>query len=85
MAHFTNPTEVMAFMSAILLLLFTTNRALDVAAPSLVFEVDEEEPFGNSEGQCVEVALDVDHITSAALHHFRLCNVFSLFDQELGF
>jgi hypothetical protein len=85
MANFTDPAIVMAFISAILLLLFTTNRALDVAAPSLVFEVDEEEPFGNSEGQCVEAALDADHITSAALHHFRLCNVFSLFDQELGF
>jgi hypothetical protein len=75
----------MAFTSAILLLLFTTNRALNVAALSLVFEVDEDEPFGNSEGQCVEAALDADHVTSAALHHFCLCIVFSLFDQELGF
>jgi hypothetical protein len=85
MANFTDHAEVMAFTLAISLLLFTTNRALDVAAPSLVFEVDEEEPFGHSEGQCVEAALNVDHVTLAALHHFRLCNVFSLFDQELGF
>jgi hypothetical protein len=28
---------------------------------------------------------DAEHITTVALHNFRLCNVFSLFDKDLGY
>jgi hypothetical protein len=48
-------------------------------APFLDFDGDEEEPFKNNEGHCAKPMFDANHVTSAALHHFRLCNVFPMF------
>jgi hypothetical protein len=85
MPNFTDHADIMAFTSALLLLLLTSNRALDVRAPFLDFDGDEEEPFRNSEAHCTEPVFDAEHVTAAALHHFQLCNVFTLFNEELGF
>jgi hypothetical protein len=76
--------ELMSFTSALLLLLLNANWTLDCPAPTE--EVDDPGYILTSiDNQPLEPLFDVDAIACAALHNFRLYNVFALFDDDLGF
>jgi hypothetical protein len=84
MALFQNEAEILSFSSTLLLLFLSAHNVL---APSLEFKSDEDpvffpEAFLPSSEDCIS---DADQIAVAALHNFRLCNLFSLLDEDLGF
>lgn len=83
MDFMTNPVEIMSIASVVLLLLLTSNRALDLNAHD-IFEEDMDNSLQRIRKADLMPILDTDVVTSAALHNFRLCNVFSLFDADLG-
>jgi hypothetical protein len=77
---FQNEAEILSFSSAFVLLLLSAHNAL---APSLEFKSDEDpvffpEAFLPSSEDCIS---DADQIAVAALHSFRLCNLFPLLDE----
>ena len=79
-----NPVEIMSMASAILLLLLNSNRAVD-------FGLDEDSddnktPMLDNIRESQAMASFTSKIyTHAALHTFRLCNIFCMFDVELGY
>jgi hypothetical protein len=81
MEFFTNPPEIMSFASSLLLLLFTANQALDLPAVPKSEEDSEDQTCAIIKGYS-HVTLDVDAVTRIALHNFRICQVFSLLDEE---
>jgi hypothetical protein len=84
MAALTDPAEMMASTSALLLLLLIANRALEVPiCPSS--EEDEADQLGNYITDSTQPLFNTEKVTVAALHNFKLCNVFVLFDDDLGF
>jgi hypothetical protein len=84
MAALTDPTKMMAFTSTLLLLLLTANRALEVpVCPSS--EEDEADQLGSYITDSTQPLFDTEKVTAAALYNFKLCNVFALFDDDLGF
>ena len=84
MALFDNVVEIFSFYSALLLLLLNAQNALG----QFVESHSELDPaifphafiFGNE-----EAISDADHIAATALHSFKLCSLFFLFDEDLGF
>ena len=84
MDFLVDPSEVMAVASTVLLLLLSANRALDV--PCLrESDDDNDNSVLSMTGPCAEPSFDVDILTRAALHSFRLCNVCSLLGDDLGY
>jgi hypothetical protein len=84
MASLTDPVEMMAFTSALLLLLLIANRALEVLVSSSS-EEDEVDHLGSYITDSTQPLFDTEKVTAAALHNFKLFNVFALFDDDLGF
>ena len=80
----TLTSEVMAIASTVLLLLLSGNRVVDVP-PYEDREEDTENPFDSITGLSDSSSLDMETVTRAALYNFRLCNVFSLLDDDLGY
>lgn len=76
--------EIMSIASAILLLLLNGNKALDLSIDE-IFEDDTDNSLHRIQEANMTPILDVDVVTSVALHNFCLCNVFSLFDVDLGY
>jgi len=84
MDFLTNSAEVMFMASTVLLLLMSMNKTVDVYVPT---DTDEDT---DNESQMVTEALeppcfDMDTLAGAALHTFRLCNVFSFLDEDMGY
>lgn len=78
------PSELMAMASTMLLLLLSAHRSLD-CPPFHDNEGDDD----NSLVQMTEFpensTVDIESVTRATLHTFRLSNVFSLLDDDLGY
>lgn len=78
-----NPVDFMALASVVLLLLLNANTTLDIG------DVEPEEEldlyFDNIRHTDTAAVFDTNKIIQAALHNIRLCNVFNLFDVDLGF
>jgi hypothetical protein len=80
----SHPAELMSFASALLFLLLNANQALDFTTPTK--EVDDPGCILTGiDNQLLEPLFDVDAVANAALHNFQLCNMFVLFDDDLGF
>ena len=79
-----DPAEVMSFASALFFLLLTANWGLDLPA-SIDFDENFLNKFIPVDDDFLQGKFDGDAITLAAFHNLCLCNVFSLFDDELGF
>jgi hypothetical protein len=84
MALFDNEAEILSFASALLLLLLNAHNAL---GPILECQREEDHVvfpnvFIHGSQECIS---DAEHIATAALHSFKLCSLFSLFDEDLGF
>jgi hypothetical protein len=84
MALFDNEAEILSFASALLLLLLNAHNAL---GPILECQREEDHVvfpnvFIPSSQECIS---DAEHIATATLHSFKLCSLFSLFDEDLGF
>lgn len=78
----TNPADLMFIASTVLLLLLSGNRTVDFSgSPDADDGTDNEAEAEASEGPC----LDMDTAARAALHTFRLYNVFSVLDEDLGY
>jgi hypothetical protein len=84
MVFLSDLAEMMAFTSELLLLLLIANRALEVTV-SAHFEEDKADHLGSYITDSNQPLFDTDRVTAAILHNFRLCNVFALFDDNLGF
>jgi hypothetical protein len=67
-----------------LLLLLSANRALDLPA-SLESNEEASTLVTASAYDSFQPSFDVDVVTHATLHNFRICNIFSLLDDDLGF
>jgi hypothetical protein len=84
MALFENDAEILAFSSALLLLLLNSQNALGLC---LQAESDDDavgSPYSvtlSGQNSCAEA----ERIAAAALYNFRVCNVFTLLDEDLGF
>jgi hypothetical protein len=67
-----------------MLFLLSANRTLDLLASP---ENDNEAStiINTFAEDSLQPTFDVNIVTHAALHNFRLCNIFSLFDDNLGF
>ena len=74
-----SPSQVMAFASTLLLFLLSVNRALDVPPfeDTEDTENDTQNPFDNVMQAQSEPSFDIETVTRAALHNFRLSSVFS--------
>jgi len=68
----------------VLFLLLTSNRALDLSSYN-IFEDDMDNFLQRIQEADLTPILDTNVVTSVALHNFRLCNVFNLFDANLGY
>jgi hypothetical protein len=84
MDFLTNPADVMSFESTLLLLFLTTNQALDLPTCRET-EEDAEEHFSVIQSESFHACYDVNVVTRAALHNFRLYNISTLFDDDLDF
>jgi hypothetical protein len=84
MALFENETEFLSFSSALLLLLLNTHSAL---AQPLGAESEEDAiDFRDTSTSPSQASIvDVDSIAAVALYNLRLCSVFALLDEDLGF
>ena len=78
------PSELMAIASTLLLLLLSANRALDIQ-DSVDTEEDNSNPFHSISAVADQSSMDIETVTSTAFHNFRLCNVFSLLGDDLGY
>jgi hypothetical protein len=84
MALFDNEAKISSFYLALLLLLLNAQHALSQSLESQseqnhvvfphVFILGSEESISNAY-----------HIAAVALNSFRLCSLFFLFDEDLGF
>jgi hypothetical protein len=84
MAFFDGPTEILSFSSALLLLLLNSHRALEQTVHMDTDRDSEISPdLWYDAGHMSST--DVEHITTAALHNFRMYNVFSFFNEDLGY
>jgi hypothetical protein len=83
MALFDNEAKILSFYSALLLLFLNVHNALGQSVKSQ----NEQDPVvftyasipGNEES-----IFDADHIATAILNRFRLCILFSPFNEDLG-
>ena len=80
----TTPAKLMFISSTILLLLLSSNRALDFSS-----SIDSEDDTDGESEMATEASdqhsFDTEALTGAVIHTFRLCNVFSLLDEDLGY
>jgi hypothetical protein len=84
MALFDTKVEILSFSSALLLLLLNVHTSLGQLGGGETHEdpgssPDSFTPLG--EGS----VLDSDRIAAAAMYNFRLCTMFNLLDDDLGF
>ena len=85
MTILANLADFMAFFSAFLLLLLTTNMAFEFG----IVVVDNEDM--DNENNVVAFVVpynplfDPEHVTATTLYNFCLTNVLSFFDADLGF
>jgi len=80
----TMPGEVMVIACTVLMLLFSVNHGLDY--PFANHSEDEEDNTLLHMTEFLEEStLDVESKTRTALHTFRLSNVFSFLDDDLGY
>jgi hypothetical protein len=84
MEFFQNPAEIISFSSTLLFLLLSANRTLDLPT-SLGSDEEAGTLVTASAYDPFQPSFDVDVVTRAALHNFRICNIFSLLDDDLGF
>ena len=78
------PTEIMAMASTILLFLLSSNRIVDPSHPYDT-EDDGNLPLQIMSQPSLQSSFDMESITQAALHSFRLCNFVVLFEDDLGY
>ena len=81
---FNSPPEMMALASTLLLFLLSTNNVVNVPAP-MDSDDDIENPFQSTMEAPPESSFDIEFVTCPALHNFRLCSVFSLLEEDLGY
>jgi hypothetical protein len=83
MAPFQSEPEILVFSSALLLLLLNAQCALqqclEVEFEDLEFSLPEPTLSAGISN------FDIHDFAAASLHTFRLWNVFSMFDEELGY
>ena len=84
MDSITTPAELMFISSTILLLLLSSNRALDFSS-SIDSKDDTDEESEMATEASNQHSFDTEALTGAVLHTFRLCNVFPLLDEDLGY
>jgi hypothetical protein len=84
MEFFQNPAEIISFSSTLLFLLLSANRTLDLPT-SLGSDEEAGTLVTASAYDPFQPSFDVDVVTRAALHNFRICNIFFLLDDDLGF
>jgi len=79
-----NLVELMGVASTMLLLLLTSNTTLDFRIQDDANDDNEKylDDICNIDNAPL---VDIDLVTQVALHYFRLCNVFSLFDTKFSF
>ena len=80
-----NLADFMSFFSAFVFPLLTTNRAFQLDISDA--DSDDEDNDNSPKASVFPYSgiFDPQHVTAVALHHFRVTNVLSLFDADLGF
>jgi hypothetical protein len=84
MAALQEPVEVVAFVSALLVLLLNVQEALQQAIGIHVLQSDEPEALGTVDS-CHETLVDMNLAAAVSLHCFRLLNSQFLLSEDLGF
>jgi hypothetical protein len=83
MAGFVEPTEVLAVLSMVLLLLLNSQQALEVAnSPDSDDGDSSEEDFTGEEGYVLEGG---DFSVFAIVHHVRMLSMFIVVGEDLGY
>lgn len=85
---FTNPAKLMSIASVVLLLLLTSNTALDFGINTGINNDAEDNRDGHLDNICnmdSAPVLDTDMVSQVTLYYFRLCIVFSLLDDEFTY
>ena len=78
------PTEIMAMASTILLFLLSSNWVVDPPHPYDT-EDDGNLPMQIMLHASLQSSFDMETITRAALHIFRVCNFVVLLEDDLGY
>ena len=78
------PTEILAMASTILLFLLSSNRVVDPPHPYDT-EADGNLPLQTMSQASLQSSFDMESITRATLHSFRLCNSVVLLEDNLGY
>ena len=81
---FNSPLELMALASTVLLLLMSANKSFDLPTPE-DSEDSDDELLQSIMQTPPESSFDMEAVARAALHNFRLCSVFFILDDDLGY
>ena len=84
MALFNNEAKILSFFPTLLLLLLNAYAALVHSPRSQIQEDQAISPHAVSLVSH-ESIVDADQLVAIVLHSFRLCNLFTLFDEDLGY
>jgi hypothetical protein len=79
--------QILSFSLALLLLLLLLLSSYRALHDYLVHGIDDEGDFSDDlvSGPSQDSIMDADQISAAALHTLRICSLFSLLDEDLGF
>ena len=80
----TNPAEVMFIAFTVLLLLLSTNKTVD-SSTSLDIDDNRDDESYMLLDACADPCFDIETAVGAALHTYRLCNLFFVLGEDLGY
>jgi hypothetical protein len=86
MAFFNDPVDIASLSYALLFILLSAHRALEASiAIDFLPRVEDGDDGPIYVDQLGQPMFDADQMMQATLHNFSLCNIFAIFDDNLGF